>query len=313
MAVAAVLGSVAGRRGDPAGQHLSIGADRRERSGRGRATEFRRILVTSGGRRLGLKGLSPESIGPAVDTHGECRWSCPGNGCRRGVTWWTNLTSSTPQAASPASYSRKVGERLRAIRRQKRLSLQEVEAASRRSSRRRCSAPTSGASGPSRCPGSSAWPASTTCRSTSCCPRDDGPSFAPADGRRPHRAAPEPAAQDHASTSRRLDELDGPEAEMLTRYLRDDPGAAPGLQRPGAHHPPRRPAGHRLHPRRHRRRRRPSRLDELGLAASSALSRPPAAVRRGRDRPFGVYVHVPFCRAALRLLRLRHLDRPRTT
>ena len=27
--------------------------------------------------------------------------------------------------------------------------------------------------------------------------------------------------------------------------------------------------------------------------------------------PFGVYVHVPFCRCALRLLRLRHLDRPR--
>ena len=33
-------------------------------------------------------------------------------------------------AVMPASYSRKVGERLRAIRRQKRLSLQEVEAAS---------------------------------------------------------------------------------------------------------------------------------------------------------------------------------------
>ena len=43
--------------------------------------------------------------------------------------------------------------------------------ASSRSSRRPCSAPTSAASGPSRCRASSAWPASTTCRSTSCCPR----------------------------------------------------------------------------------------------------------------------------------------------
>ena len=70
-------------------------------------------------------------------------------------------------SASP--YSRKVGERLRVIRRQKRLSLQEVEANSNRSSRRRSSVPTSVASGPSRCPGSSGWPSSTTCRSTSCC------------------------------------------------------------------------------------------------------------------------------------------------
>ena len=50
----------------------------------------------------------------------------------------------------------------------------------------------------------------------------------------------------------RLESLGGPEAEMLARYLADDPGAAAGLQRPGAHHPPRRPAGHRLHPRRPR-------------------------------------------------------------
>jgi len=41
------------------------------------------------------------------------------------------ISASVPEGAlMPASYSRKVGERLRAIRRQKRLSLQEVEAAS---------------------------------------------------------------------------------------------------------------------------------------------------------------------------------------
>jgi hypothetical protein len=43
----------------------------------------------------------------------------------------TDINSGAPDGAlMPASYSRKVGERLRAIRRQKRLSLQEVEAAS---------------------------------------------------------------------------------------------------------------------------------------------------------------------------------------
>ena len=39
----------------------------------------------------------------------------------------TNAIDET-SPASPDAYSRKVGERLRAIRRQKRLSLQEVEA-----------------------------------------------------------------------------------------------------------------------------------------------------------------------------------------
>jgi transcriptional regulator with XRE-family HTH domain len=42
----------------------------------------------------------------------------------------TPTGSEAADAAVPARYSRKVGERLRAIRRQKRLSLQEVEAAS---------------------------------------------------------------------------------------------------------------------------------------------------------------------------------------
>ncbi len=40
------------------------------------------------------------------------------------------MSQVEPVADVPTSYSKKVGERLRAIRRQKRLSLQEVEAAS---------------------------------------------------------------------------------------------------------------------------------------------------------------------------------------
>ena len=59
---------------------------------------------------------------PVVDAHG--------NGCRRGETWWTEPDQLDTAGGIRASYSRKVGERLRAIRRQKRLSLQEVEAAS---------------------------------------------------------------------------------------------------------------------------------------------------------------------------------------
>ena len=53
-----------------------------------------------------------------------------------------------------------LGERLRSIRQQKRLSLQEVEA-STRSSRRRCWAPTSAVNGRFRCSASSGWPTST--------------------------------------------------------------------------------------------------------------------------------------------------------
>ena len=65
-------------------------------------------------------------------------------------------------------YGKKVGERLRAIRRQKGCPSRTSRRPPPRSSRPRCSVPTSAASGPSRCPASSAWPASTTCRSTSC-------------------------------------------------------------------------------------------------------------------------------------------------
>ena len=58
--------------------------------------------------------------------------------------------------------------------------------------------------------------------------------------------------------------------------------------------------------------------------ALHGLARPAAAARLIRRRrgtmdavtapdAFGVYLHVPFCARALRLLRVRHLDRPRTT
>ena len=103
---------------------------------------------------------------------------------------------------------------------------------------------------------------------------------------------------------------------MLTRYLPHDPGAAPGLQRPGAHHPPRRPPGHRLHPRRHARpRRRPARRPRR------AVRRRPCHHRRAEPPPVpGTLEAVTeplrrlppraVLRGPLRLLRVRHLDRP---
>ena len=128
-----------------------------------------------------------------------------------------------------------------------------------RSSRPRCSAPTSGASGPSRCPGSSGWPASTTCRSTSCCPPRSGST------RRPRR----PLARRYVGPShhrpREARQPRGARGRPAEPVLPDDPGPAPGLQRQDAHDAPRRPRGHRRHPRHADRVRRAGRLDELGL------------------------------------------------
>ena len=65
-------------------------------------------------------------------------------------------------------------------------------------------------------------------------------------------------------------------------------------------------------------RRRGGRAGHRGHGGPPRPPPPLGAQRPARARPagdstaaFGVYVHVPFCRAALRLLRLRHLHRPR--
>ena len=161
-----------------------------------------------------------------------------------------------PTARDAGSYSRKVGERLRAIRRQKRLSLQEVEAASDQEFKasvlgayergeRAISVPRlQRLARFYNVPVDQLLPATTTAPIV-----DIDETRHPAAGH-----ATRPVTIDLT----RLETLDRARGRHAGPLPHDDPGAAPGLQRPDAHHPPRRPAGHRLHPRRHRRRRRPA-------------------------------------------------------
>ena len=206
-------------------------------------------------------------------------------------------------------YGRKVGERLRAIRRQKGCRSRRSRRRRTRSSRRRCSAPTSGASGPSRCPGSSGWPGSTTCRSTSCSRVTTRPASGPTtDGVVDlTRSSPEPPRKITIDLTR-LDELNGTAAEMLSRYL-----AMIQVQRQDFN-------GRVLTIRRDDLRaiacildttvdgcgQAPRRAGPLRSSASSGPSVDPVT-----QRPFGVYLHVPFCRHRCDYCAFAHLDRPR--
>ena len=205
-------------------------------------------------------------------------------------------TTTTP----PSPYSRKVGERLRSIRRQKRLSLQDVEALEHEF-KARCSAPTSAVSGRSRCPASSGWPASTRCRSTSCCPRRATPATTVAE--------PGDAADKVAVDLVKLGPAVRPAVRDAGPLPADDPGPAPGLQRQGAHDPRRRHPGDRGDARRARRPGR-DRSSTRSICCFGPTEPPRAGRRSAVSAPFGVYVHIPFCARALRLLRVRDLDRP---
>ena len=75
-----------------------------------------------------------------------------------------------------------------------------------------------------------------------------------------------------------------PERRAARPLPADDPGAAAGLQRPHAHHPPRRPAGHRLHPR-HLRRRAPSPASTTsGLCLSLTVASTPCSASTSTSR-----------------------------
>jgi transcriptional regulator with XRE-family HTH domain len=117
------------------------------------------------------------------------------------------------QADVPPSYSRKVGERLRAIRRQKRLSLQEVEAASDQEFKASVLGAYERGERAISVPRLQRLARFYNVPVDQLLPSDEGPGFAPQQVNAP--------ANDSSITIdlRRLENLSGPEAEMLNRYL----------------------------------------------------------------------------------------------
>jgi transcriptional regulator with XRE-family HTH domain len=116
------------------------------------------------------------------------------------------------EASSP--YSRKVGERLRAIRRQKRLSLQEVEAASDQEFKASVLGAYERGERAISVPRLQRLARFYNVPVDQLLPPDDGPGFRDDRGARA-------ATVDTSVTIdlRRLENLSGPEAEMLNRYL----------------------------------------------------------------------------------------------
>jgi transcriptional regulator with XRE-family HTH domain len=111
----------------------------------------------------------------------------------------------------PATYSRKVGERLRAIRRQKRLSLQDVEAASDQEFKASVLGAYERGERAISVPRLQRLARFYSVPVDQLLPGDDGPAFVDPRATR----APESVTID----LRRLESIGGAEADMLTRYL----------------------------------------------------------------------------------------------
>jgi transcriptional regulator with XRE-family HTH domain len=117
-----------------------------------------------------------------------------------------------PEAAAvPASYSRKVGERLRAIRRQKRLSLQEVEAVSAQEFKASVLGAYERGERAISVPRLQRLARFYNVPVDQLLPNDDGPAFAAEDARRGDTTV--------RIDLRKLEEMSGSEADMLNRYL----------------------------------------------------------------------------------------------
>lgn len=114
----------------------------------------------------------------------------------------------------PTSYSKKVGERLRAIRRQKRLSLQEVEASSNQEFKASVLGAYERGERAISVPRLQRLARFYNVPVDQLLPADDGPGFA---------STPSGRVPDHDTSVtidlRRLESLTGPEAAMLNRYL----------------------------------------------------------------------------------------------
>ena len=118
-------------------------------------------------------------------------------------------------ADMPPSYGRKVGERLRAIRRQKRLSLQDVEAASNQEFKASVLGAYERGERAISVPRLQRLARFYSVPVDQLLPKDEGPDFGTAPGARGG------AAEDTSVTIdlTRLEQLEGAEAEMLSRYL----------------------------------------------------------------------------------------------
>ena len=119
-------------------------------------------------------------------------------------------------AVMPPSYGRKVGERLRAIRRQKRLSLQEVEAASNQEFKASVLGAYERGERAISVPRLQRLARFYSVPVDQLLPKDEGPDFgnAGANG----RSHPEDQSTVTIDLTR-LEQLEGAEAEMLSRYL----------------------------------------------------------------------------------------------
>ncbi len=135
----------------------------------------------------------------------------------------TPSTSDT-DATIPAAYSQRVGDRLRAIRRQQRLSLQDVEASSDKEFKASVLGAYERGERAISVPRLQRLARFYKVPVDQLLPADEGPDFAaaPSEAAVPSAAAVAARSLDHDGVTidlRRLEELSGPEAEMLTRYL----------------------------------------------------------------------------------------------
>lgn len=121
--------------------------------------------------------------------------------------------SDTATGEMTATYSRKVGERLRAIRRQKRLSLQDVEAASELEFKASVLGAYERGERAISVPRLQRLARFYNVPVDQLLPADDGPGFA--------EAGTNGVIDERSFTIdlRRLEDLSGPEADMLNRYL----------------------------------------------------------------------------------------------
>jgi transcriptional regulator with XRE-family HTH domain len=119
-------------------------------------------------------------------------------------------------AEMPPSYGRKVGERLRAIRRQKRLSLQEVEAASNQEFKASVLGAYERGERAISVPRLQRLARFYSVPVDQLLPKDEGPEFAPVPS-----GGTNALGEDFTITIdlTRLEQMEGPEAEMLSRYL----------------------------------------------------------------------------------------------